>query len=61
MNYEQRSIHYFGLLSPTEQQSAIVKMRREGHGIATIATATRFSVEAIRSILAKVGSMEVPA
>jgi hypothetical protein len=47
---------YFDSLSPEGQAAAIRRMRREGMGVYTLASATGLSIEAIRAILR--GGME---
>jgi DNA invertase Pin-like site-specific DNA recombinase len=50
-SYEERRRANFGLLDAENQAAAIRRMKSQGHGDVTIATATGLSVEFIRRVL----------
>jgi len=48
---DKRARAAFDALTPAERLEAIAGMRREGHSLSTIATATGMCVEAVRELL----------
>ncbi len=53
MNSTGGRMHYFAMLSETEQQEAIKRLARSGMGDYTISSITGAAVEAVRRILGK--------
>ena len=53
MNTEKAAHQYFVALSRDEKIQAVCRMADTGYGDYAIATATRFSVEMVRQILAE--------
>ena len=58
MNYAERQMRFFLMLSAEEKREALAKLSRSGYGPAAIASAAGISVDAARAIIAEKTSQE---